>query len=151
MDKYFAAGTMADIAGGLKTAITLDGVATRRAKIYEIIMSHVSAPADVTLKHTLQRYSAPGTNTAVTPSKLDKASPAALCVCGKTNTVEPTYTAGAVVMEVGINQRATFRWVAAPGAEIILPATANDGVGEGSVDVAGAATPNVESLFYWEE
>jgi hypothetical protein len=150
MDKYFAAGTQT-VANPLDTTIVLAGVATRRGKIYEVIMSHVSAPADITLKHTIQRFSAPGTASAVTPAKLDKASPAALCVCGDNSTVEPTYTAGNVVLQVGVNQRATFRWVAAPGAEIVLPATADDGVGEGAIDVAAAATPEVMTTLYWEE
>ena len=69
--------------------------------------------------------------------------------------------ARAVVAGAGQNLASNWRmvgadllgrwWVAAPGSEIIIPAAANNGVGIYTEDVAGAATPDVEAVVYWEE
>ena len=48
---------------------------------------------------------------------------------GENHTIEPTYTAAAIVLMIPLNQRATFRWVAAPGSELVAPATAANGFG----------------------
>ncbi len=40
-----------------------------------------------------------------------------------------TYTATNYPWYVGVNQRASYRWVAAPGSEIVSPATSSAGVG----------------------
>jgi len=54
---------------------------------------------------------------------------AALTAGGSNHTVEPTYTAGAFLLTVDLNQRATFRWVAPPGGELVTPATNANGAG----------------------
>jgi len=150
MDKYSGVGTQT-VANPADTTLTLTGNTATRAKLYEIILSAISAPADITLKHTVQRCTAIGTGTGFTPVKLDNDAPVAQLVCTVNHTAEPTYTASAFLLEGGVNQRATFRWVAAPGGEILIPATAASGVGIFTIDVGAAATPNVEATIHWEE
>jgi hypothetical protein len=64
-----------------------------------------------------------GTGTAVTPNALD---PAAALATAKSNySVEPTATGNSSLFNVGVNQRASYRRVAAPRSELVFPATAN--------------------------
>jgi hypothetical protein len=43
-------------------------------------------------------------------------------------TVEPTFTANTSQWAAGMNQRATHRWVAYPGQELVIPATTAAGL-----------------------
>ena len=127
--KYSASGsqtltTTAVTALGLTAATA----SLRRAFISEFIIGDVGTPADNVVLHTAQRVTAAGTATAVTPTKLDPADAASDTVAGENHTVEPTYTASEEVFEIPLNTRATFRWVAAPGYEIVIPATNAAGV-----------------------
>jgi hypothetical protein len=65
----------------------------------------------------------------VVPQPLDPADAATEMDAGENHTVEPTYTAAALVLDLPLNQRATFRWIANEGRPIIFPATASNGVG----------------------
>jgi len=89
---------------------------------------NVGSPADQVSVQTVQRITADGSGTAVTPTALDPADRASQCTCLENHTSEPTYTSNTEVMEIPLNHRATFRWVAAPGGEIITPATDNNGL-----------------------
>jgi hypothetical protein len=71
---------------------------------------------------------ADGTGSAITPNALDPADAAAAGTAKANYTVEPTVTANSSVFYVGVNQRASYRWVAAPGSELVYPATANNGL-----------------------
>jgi hypothetical protein len=65
-----------------------------------------------------------GTGSTATPLPLDNTIRASGST-GRTNhTAEPTITANTQsLFYVGLNQRASYRWVAAPGSELIVPAT----------------------------
>jgi len=120
---------------------TFQATATpRRIKLYECTVGQDNTPGDNTLKYVFQRFSAPGTSTAVTPQPLDLADAPALSAAGQVNTVEPTYTAGAVLLVISMNQRATFRWVAPPGGELVVPATNNAGIGIATPVAGGTPT-----------
>jgi hypothetical protein len=77
----------------------------------------------------VQRCTAAGTSTAVVPQPLDPADATTEMDAGENHTIEPTYTAAAILLQIPLNQRATFRWVAAPGGELVAPATASNGLG----------------------
>lgn len=103
--------------------------APKRLQIYDVLVGSEAAPADNAFLWQFQRCTTAGTSTAVTPQALDSADAAALSTAGKNHSAEPTYTAGAILLNVPLNQRATFRWVAAPGSELRVPATASNGIG----------------------
>ena len=109
--------------------IGADATRPRRGKWYDIILGSEATPADNAFKYTVQRCTALGTSTAVTPQPLDSADAATESDAGENHTIEPTYTANAILLAVGLNQRATFRWVASPGGELVYPATASNGLG----------------------
>ena len=137
--------------GGVQdTTIILEGVAVTRGKIYEILIACETA-IDAMMRHTVRRFdTAEGSGTGFTPIKLDPDGPAAQMTCIADLTVEPTYIADAFLIRVPVNARATFRWVAAPGGELLVPAAINEGIGVYSQDIA-AATPDVATTIHWEE
>ena len=64
---------------------------------------------------------------AAGPNALDPAD-ATLTSIGYANpTANGTVTAASQVFYLGINQRASYRWVASPGSEFVWPATASNG------------------------
>ena len=109
--------------------VTADATRPRRGKWYDLIFGSEATPADNAFQYIVQRCTAAGTSSAVTPSPLDPADAATEADSGENHTIEPTYTAGLVLLAVGLNQRATFRWVASPGCELVYPATASNGIG----------------------
>ncbi|KKN18836.1 hypothetical protein LCGC14_0951770 [marine sediment metagenome] len=101
----------------------------QRPSLYDWTSGFGGTPADNVIQVLLRKMTALGTATGVTPVDIDEGGVASLTTCAEDHTVEPTYTAASELFDQLINQRATYRWVAAPGGEIVLPATAASGVG----------------------
>lgn len=110
-------------------SVTADATRPRRGKVYDIIFGSEAAAADNPFLWRVARVTAAGTSTGVTPTSLDPADAATEMDAGENHSGEPTYTATLTVLHVPLNQRATFRWVAAPGGELVFPATAANGFG----------------------
>ena len=128
--RYTASGSQT-LTTSATTALEIHAVTAslRRAFISEFVIANVGTPADNVVLHTAMRTTAAGTATAVTPTRLDLADSESDTVAGENHSGEPTYTATEEVFEIGLNTRATFRWVSAPGYEIVIPATNVAGVG----------------------
>jgi hypothetical protein len=129
--RFFEPGTQATTSSAFKTALVLTSAATVRPKIYSFVLSTLGAAADGVLEWIIQRFTAAGTTTAVTPRNIDSTDPAtALAAAGSNATAEPTYTANSSLFDEGINQRATYTWNAwTEGAQLVAPATAANGIG----------------------
>lgn len=110
-------------------SVSADATRPRRGKLFEMNLSSEAPPADNPFRWQLQRFTAAGTSTAVVPQPLDPADATTEMDAGENHTVEPTYVSAQIMFDLGLNQRATFRWVAAPGKEIVFPATASNGLG----------------------
>ena len=108
---------------------TADATRPKRMKLYDAIMGAEGTVGDNPFLYTFGRCTAAGTSTAVVPQPLDPADAATEQDAGENHTIEPTYTAAAILLNIALNQRATFRWVAAPGSELVTPATAANGIG----------------------
>lgn len=149
MGKY--AATHQTPAGTNLTIILLTGSAAIRCKLYELILGSDATPADVATEFIVARTTAVGTGgTALDEVPLDPLTVAATAAAvGGTFSGEPTYTSTANLMNIALNQRATFRWVAAPDGELISIASANNGLGLRSV--ASGGTPNINSTIAWQE
>lgn len=132
------------------TILGLTSAATIRPRIYDIVIGSAATPADNAGEYYFQRYTAAGTATAVTPQALDNGDPASLAASGEAHTVEPTYTANAVLLAMSSNQRASIRWMATPGGELVLPATAANGVGCLVAQIAGSAIQMSVCLHFVE-
>lgn len=146
--RYSISGTDTNTAGVTQIGIT--ATAAIRPMIYDLVISSVATPADNAGEYFLQRDTAAGTSTAVTPQALDPGDPAAVTIAGVNHSVEPTYTASAILLRVAINQRATFRWVAAPNGELKTPATAANGIGLISNAIGGSAVAMAYQLHVEE-
>ena len=157
MARYTASGTQTlqatDDASTDATALTIAAQSTvHRNSIYEIWFGNIGAPADLVSVYTVSRITAATTTaigTTVTPTLLDMADRASQSKCLENCTTEPTYTANQELLEVPLNHRATFRWVAAPGGELITPATNNFGVGFKAIHAS--ATTDFRMGAMWEE
>lgn len=122
--------------------------ALKRLKIHYVAAGS-DASADSAWEAVLQRTTANGTSTSVTPQLLDPADGAASATAGAAHTVEPTYTSNAVMLSLAGHQRATLQWYAPPGAEIVIPVTNDAGIGFQSIT---AATPfNQVVTFHYSE
>lgn len=126
MAKFTTRGSMALVAA--KTVLSVIAAATVRPRVYDILLSSPSTPNDYSVELFLQRFSADGTGTAVTPQPLDFNERAAVATSKVNYSAEPTLTANEILVQMAHNQRATCRWVAAPGSELIIPALAGDGL-----------------------
>lgn len=139
----------ADTNTAATTILELRSTTAVRPKIFDLQVGSDAAPADNAAQYNLQRTTTAGTATAVTPQALDPGDPAATSTAGKAHSAEPTYTANAILLAFAANQRAAYRWIAAPGSEIVLPAAAN-GVGLLSAVIGGSAF-NALACIHFEE
>ena len=122
--------TIIVIGNSTATTATNGWAGNRRYKITDIIIGTNGTPADNYMQWDISRFSATAilTANAVTPSPLDQADAACAAASYANATTENTYITGLSVFNVGVNQRASYRWVAAPGSEIIWPATSSAGI-----------------------
>lgn len=117
------------IASTYKTLLNLSSSATvRRIRIHEFVFGTVGTPADNAMQFDVSRTTTIGTGTAGVITPIDPADAAALSVSTINTTVEPTVTANSSLWMAGFNQRATHRWVAYPGQELVVPATSAAGI-----------------------
>jgi len=146
----FAASGVCTAAAVPGTSVGLtQGTELIKPKIYDILMGCSGAPADAQITHQVSRSTVAGTGgTAVTPEELD-AGTANLAVQNGPTT-EPTYTAGAVLLQIPIHARGTFRWVARQGGEFLIPQVVAAGIGHLKV-AETSGTLAVDSCFHWEE
>jgi hypothetical protein len=132
-DKYSAglqqtAITAVDGATGTDAVGELLGVVTVRGRIYDILFGHGSAPADTVIRWEVARATTSATGTAALEVPLDLDAPAADLLVEEEVTVGPTVTVDQQLIDMDLNQRATFRWIAAPDAEFMVPASATGAI-----------------------
>lgn len=118
-------GTQQAISGTYKSllSLTAETASLTNAKIYDALFGTNGTPADNYMEYDISRQTAVGTATVVTANPLDPGNRAAGTIAEANYTAEGTITAASSVLYIGVNQRASYRWVAAPGSELIIPAT----------------------------
>lgn len=145
------AGSAQAITSSYKTLaeVTAATTALRRGWIYDVMIGTLGTPADTSYQFDISRATTIGTGTAATAFPLDPADGVASTVGTVNHTVEPTYTATPAnsVFNLGINQRASYRWVAAPGSELVWPATNLNGLGLRAQSASGTAVCTGQLLF----
>lgn len=118
-------------AGGAapQTLANIIGSTAVRPYVYEFDVGCSAAPADQAGLLVMARTTAVGTaGSNPTPAQADPGTAAAVCTAGIAHSAEPTFTSP-FVYQVPLNQRATWRWVANPGFEVIGSLTASNGIG----------------------
>ena len=126
---YSINGNLTNTASASAPLLDIRSTTTIRPKVYDLTCGSDATPADQATKYALQRSTTIGTTpvTSITPQTLDPGDPASLMPATQQGTwaANPTLTANAFMLQWAQNLRATFRWVAAPSKEIVLPAAAN--------------------------
>jgi hypothetical protein len=143
-------GTLQVMTTTYKTLVGITSPSTaRRAWIYDVQAGADGTPADYAIAFILDRQTTVGTGTAVTPRPLDSADGATTIVATVNHTAEPTVTADTDLLEMAGNQRASFRWCAPPGGELIVPATNLNGIGLRARSPSYVGTV-VASVQFWD-
>ena len=127
--------------------VASSGTAVRRAKIYDIIVGTNGTPADNALVWDFPRQTAAGTATSITPVPLDPADAAALGAAFANATAEGTVTSNSSQLLIAVNQRASIRWAASPGSELVIPATNLAGIIGRVKSAAYGSTVNISMLI----
>lgn len=117
------------VTGSYTTILDTVAATTVRPALSDVMLGCGSSVADQMLTYAIMRFTATPTVTAVTPTPLDSNTPAAVSTAGENASAEGTYTAASELEEMDFFMRATIRWVASPGSELIAPATASNGIG----------------------
>lgn len=114
-----------------ETIVNLFNTATtRRAWLFYFALSCGGTMADQVQTVQVQRTTAVGTEGGgVTPAALDPGNPAAILDAGEDHSAEPTYTAASELWEQDMHVRATPQVQLQPDSHIVIPATANNGIG----------------------
>lgn len=120
------AGTQQATAAAYKTGVNLAAATATltSARVYDFLVGTPGTPGDQYMEYDISRTTGAtaGTSTAATASALDSSQRAAGTVTTVNYSAEPTVISSSVFY-IAVNQRASFRWVAAPGGELVIPAT----------------------------
>ena len=148
--KYNGFSNATNTASTTVPMFSLTGTSTTRVRVYDIISGSDATPADNAAKFAIRRTTANGTtSTTVTPTALDPADPASAVTYTTAWSANPTITASSDLLQFAHNMRSTFRWVAVPGGELVIPATAGAGLALMAVVTTTAA--NYAWTTHWEE
>jgi len=101
----------------------------RRLKLLEVKCGTIGTPADTAFEYVVDRVTADGSiagGSALTPQPLDPADAAAVFDAQDT-AISTNPTIGTRLLNIPLNTKATAIWQAAPGSELISPATNNNG------------------------
>jgi hypothetical protein len=137
---FLASGFIAVAA--TKTGLILGSTANIRPRVLRYDCSTNGTPtSDQGIEYQVRRATALGTSTAYTLFSSDPSdtSGTPVVTAGVNCTIEPTYSAGWMV-DRAQNPRATYQWAAySPDEEMIMPATASNGIGWQITGAGGAA------------
>lgn len=130
------------------TALTVISASTIRPRVKKFTLSQQGTiSTDQNFRVQAKRFTAAGTaGSSPTPSARDSGDPAATFTAGSALSAEPTYTANTTQKDISVNPRGVVIWTALdPADDIILPATAANGVGWLVTTLGGATTVIVDA------
>ena len=119
------------VASTTDTTLTLE-TAGSRFRVYDFTSGFtLASPSDNLLTVTADRFGTTddGTGDAEVGAPLDTADAAFSGNILVNHTIEPASYLTTELWNIAQHMRATYRWVAAPGKELVMPNTANTGIG----------------------
>ena len=149
--------TLVLVGNSTTSTTTIGSGALRRGKLYDILVGTNGTPADNYMEFDVTRVTmgtssvlAGGISSVSSGLGLDLADNYGfVAMAGINSSIETAFTATTEVWYVGVNQRASYRWVASPGSEFVYPAassaTGNNGLAlrARSGGYTGTATGNI--------
>ncbi len=139
-NRYAVTGQENAVTSGLTTALNIVGSATARPEI-DFFMGSAGAGtlADQSVRCTLMRHTTVNTGSAITPTAIDPSAPAAVSTALENASAEGTYTAGSEMVDQAVHLRSQIVWWASSeAARLVVPATANNGIGFRVIQGSGA-------------
>jgi hypothetical protein len=134
--------------------------ALRRGRIYDLLVGTAGTPADFSYEWEVTRTTAMGSTNTTAPAgsmssvssglALDSADTGCAAYTLNNSSAETNMPAGAQLWYVGINQRASYRWVAAPGSELVWPATSSLGMALKTRSASGGTAVATGTIFFSE-
>ncbi len=122
----------------------------RRIRFSEFICGSDAATLGTSnFRWELSRSTTIGTGTAFAAQPLDTGDTVYGTDVRTSLTANGTITSASSVLTIAISQQATFRWVAAPGGEILIPGTSSAGI-HFMTPVCGNTPSAVGHLFFEE-
>lgn len=151
MPNFTASLNATNTASATVPMVNLMATATSQISIYEINAGS-DATADNAVKYALMRTSARGTQaTSFTATAADQnVTQAALTTVDLTWNINPTITASSQILQWGMHQRATYRWVAYDYTKT-LRSQAGTGKGMALTSVVVSSAFNAVFNFAWDE
>lgn len=153
--------TLVLVGNSTGTTSVVGGGALRRGKIYDILVGTNGTPADNYMEWDVTKVTmgassvlAGGISSVSSALSLDPAdNNGFVAMAGINSSIETAFTALQQLWYVGVNQRASYRWVAAPGSEIVYPAasSATGGNGLGLRARSGAYTGTATGTVLFTE
>lgn len=129
--------------------VLADATRPRRGKLYDYNFGCTTAADDGVTDYVVRRVTGSATGSAVTPAPLDAADAATEMDAKDTVTADAaSFAAGTLLDRQPLNNRAGYRWVAAPGGELVFPATASNGL---SIGLSAASTKTYSGKAHVEE
>jgi hypothetical protein len=129
--------------------LTTGGSNLKRPAIFALEIGS-DANAANSVKYALQRTTARGTSSStVTPQDISGSDTGSDCTWDKTWSGNPTLTANAFLLWLGVPQTYPKGWMAAPGRELKIPATA--GAGLALMSLVAAVAFNAVFTVHFEE
>lgn len=150
MSKYSVVGQDTNTAATTQLYVVNQATTPVNLILYEFMLGSDATPADqaseYVIRYVTDENATPG-GTSLTPRPLRREDRAALATSIEAPTGEPTYTGTVNLLMIGLNQRATFRWVAAPGSEFISADAEDEGFSLFTVGTSSAHNVNVTFLY----
>lgn len=135
--------------------VNITGGAAVAVKLWELILGSAAVPDDAAIRWQVKRTTTTGTGTSLTIGQYDPASATADASARGGNFTTPPTETGPVLLELSVNQRATFRWVALTDKFLQAARVANNGLVLRTEAVTpfggGSPTPNVNPTVSWNE
>jgi hypothetical protein len=147
-DRYAAVG-LVTITAAPDTMLALNAVALTRGRVYDLGFGSSAIPADAVVLWRVARSSsavAVGGAVVETPIASSDGAPASQLIAISDVTTEPGYEE--IFIDIGVNQRASWRWVAAPEGELITPGDATAAIG---IEPNGTGGGEARGYLHWQE
>jgi hypothetical protein len=153
--------TICAVAASTISNNTSGNLGLRRGKVYDILVGTDAAPGDTYIEYDVARATiltaantwAGSLSSFSSAIALDPADgPCNGMIFANSSAETNVAQVGPDIWYVGVNQRASYRWVAAPGSELVHPAVSS---GTGSNGLAlrarGSYTGTVTGNILWQE
>ena|SRR5262245_14788430 len=120
----------------------------RRGKVYDVLVGTNGTPGDTFVEWDISRCTTSSTATFVTGQALDPADQTTHLTLAVVNSSQHGTISVQNLWYVGMNQRASYRWVCAPGSELVWPTTTSNGL---VLRPRGSYTSTVTATWMWQE